>query len=64
MLLDIGYISQNLYLAFEGVGCGTCAIANTYSTDILASVVAAFIIIFNILSSFLWQLDKPLEVTH
>lgn len=27
MLLDIGHICQNLYLACEGVGCGTCAIA-------------------------------------
>ncbi len=27
MLLDIGHICQNLYLASEGIGCGTCAIA-------------------------------------
>jgi SagB-type dehydrogenase family enzyme len=27
MLLDIGHVCQNLYLACEGIGCGTCAIA-------------------------------------
>lgn len=27
MLLDAGHICQNLYLACEAVGCGTCAIA-------------------------------------
>ncbi|WP_352420450.1 nitroreductase family protein [Proteiniborus sp.] len=27
MLLDIGHVCQNLYLASEGIGCGTCAIA-------------------------------------
>lgn len=27
MLLDAGHVCQNLYLACEGVGCGTCAIA-------------------------------------
>lgn len=26
MLLDIGHVCQNLYLACEGIGCGTCAI--------------------------------------
>ena len=26
MLLDAGHICQNLYLACEGIGCGTCAI--------------------------------------
>lgn len=27
MLIDIGHVCQNLYLACEGIGCGTCAIA-------------------------------------
>lgn len=27
MLLDAGHICQNLYLAVEAIGCGTCAIA-------------------------------------
>lgn len=27
MLLDVGHICQNLYLASEAIGCGTCAIA-------------------------------------
>ena len=27
MLLDAGHVCQNLYLACEGIGCGTCAIA-------------------------------------
>jgi nitroreductase len=27
MLLDIGHVCQNLYLACEGIECGTCAIA-------------------------------------
>lgn len=27
MLLDAGHLCQNLYLACEGIGCGTCAIA-------------------------------------
>lgn len=27
MLLDIGHVCQNLYLACEAIGCGTCAIA-------------------------------------
>ncbi|HBH13533.1 MAG: SagB-type dehydrogenase domain [Clostridiales bacterium 38_11] len=27
MLLDVGHICQNLYLACEAIGCGTCAIA-------------------------------------
>jgi SagB-type dehydrogenase family enzyme len=26
MLLDAGHLCQNLYLACEAVGCGTCAI--------------------------------------
>ena len=26
MLIDIGHVCQNLYLACEGIGCGTCAI--------------------------------------
>jgi SagB-type dehydrogenase family enzyme len=28
MLLDAGHLCQNLYLACEAVGCGTCAIAS------------------------------------
>jgi len=27
MLLDAGHLCQNLYLACEALGCGTCAIA-------------------------------------
>ncbi len=27
MLLDAGHVCQNLYLACEGIGTGTCAIA-------------------------------------
>jgi SagB-type dehydrogenase family enzyme len=27
MLIDIGHVCQNLYLACEGIECGTCAIA-------------------------------------
>jgi SagB-type dehydrogenase family enzyme len=27
LLLDAGHICQNLYLACEAIGCGTCAIA-------------------------------------
>jgi Nitroreductase len=27
MLLDAGHVCQNLYLACEAIGCGTCAIA-------------------------------------
>jgi len=27
MLLDAGHVCQNLYLACEGIGAGTCAIA-------------------------------------
>lgn len=27
MLLDIGHVCQNLYLACEGIRCGVCAIA-------------------------------------
>lgn len=32
MLLDIGHVCQNLYLASEGIGCGTCAIAGYVQT--------------------------------
>ncbi len=34
MLLDAGHICQNLYLACETIGCGTCAIA-AYDQDLL-----------------------------
>ena len=27
VLLDAGHVCQNLYLACESIGCGTCAIA-------------------------------------
>ena len=27
MLIDAGYVCQNLYLACGAIGCGTCAIA-------------------------------------
>ncbi|MFP4353550.1 MAG: SagB/ThcOx family dehydrogenase [Phycisphaerae bacterium] len=27
ILLDAGHVAQNLYVAVEGIGCGTCAIA-------------------------------------
>lgn len=27
MLLDAGHVCQNLYLACEAIGCGTCAMA-------------------------------------
>lgn len=30
MLLDAGHICQNLYLAAESIGCGTCAIGGYY----------------------------------
>ncbi len=32
MLLDLGHICQNLYLACEGIGCGACAIAGYVQT--------------------------------
>lgn len=32
MLLDVGHVCQNLYLACEAIGCGTCAIA-AYDQD-------------------------------
>lgn len=37
MLLDVGHVCQNLYLACEAVGCGTCAIGayNQALTDAL-----------------------------
>ncbi len=34
MLLDAGHVCQNLYLACEGIGCGTCAIA-AYDQDLM-----------------------------
>lgn len=37
--LDAGHVCQNLYLACEAVGCGTCAIA-AYNQDLLDELVA------------------------
>jgi SagB-type dehydrogenase family enzyme len=34
MLLDAGHVCQNLYLAAESLGCGTCAIGAFKQTDI------------------------------
>ena len=34
MLLDAGHICQNLYLAAESIGCGTCAIGGYYQQGI------------------------------
>lgn len=34
MLLDAGHICQNLYLACEAIGCGTCAIASYNQEEI------------------------------
>jgi len=33
MLIDVGHVCQNLYLACEGIGCGTCAIGAYVQTD-------------------------------
>ncbi|MGE5632335.1 MAG: SagB/ThcOx family dehydrogenase [Caulobacteraceae bacterium] len=38
MLLDAGHICQNLYLACEAVGCGTCAIA-AYDQKLLDDLI-------------------------
>ena len=40
MLLDAGHICQNLYLASEAIGCGTCAIAayNQEEADALVEI--------------------------
>ncbi len=34
ILMDVGHLCQNLYLACEAVGCGTCAIA-AYHQDLM-----------------------------
>lgn len=34
ILMDVGHVCQNLYLACEAVGCGTCAIA-AYHQDLM-----------------------------
>ena len=34
MLIDVGHISQNLYLATEAIGCGCCAIGGYYQNKV------------------------------
>lgn len=38
ILMDAGHICQNLYLAVEAVGCGTCAVA-AYNQDLMDQLV-------------------------
>jgi SagB-type dehydrogenase family enzyme len=38
MLIDAGHLCQNLYLACEAIGCGTCAVA-AYDQRLIDSVV-------------------------
>jgi len=39
IVLDAGHVCQNLYLACEAIGCGTCAIA-AYNQDLADELVA------------------------
>lgn len=38
MLLDLGHISQNLYLATEAIECGCCAIGGYYQKKVDALI--------------------------
>jgi SagB-type dehydrogenase family enzyme len=39
ILMDVGHLCQNLYLAGEAIGCGTCAIA-AYNQELMDQLVA------------------------
>jgi SagB-type dehydrogenase family enzyme len=38
MLLDAGHICQNMYIAAESIGCGTCAVA-AYDQDLMDKLI-------------------------
>jgi len=38
ILMDAGHVCQNLYLAVEAIGCGTCAVA-AYHQDLMDELV-------------------------
>ncbi|MDX2478926.1 MAG: SagB/ThcOx family dehydrogenase [Desulfuromusa sp.] len=39
ILMDVGHVCQNLYLACEAIGCGTCAIA-AYNQELMDQLLA------------------------
>ena len=59
MLLDLGHISQNLYLAAEALGCGCCAIGGYYQEKADALVGVDGQDQFTVLCAAVGHIEEP-----